>query len=216
MTGREGAVDLRRHRRPGTAVRAKGRQRSEQILDAATRILVEEGYAQLSTRKIASRAGIRPGNLQYYYPAKDDVVRALLERWLARSMRAIEARIAATARTPEAALRAGVNGILADQADAGACQMFWEIWALAARDQTVARTTRAFYHRYRDGLAGMLLAVNPCLGRARAARRATLAVALLEGLTVFRLGGGGSARGAPELVRELQAFLLHLAKVTDT
>jgi AcrR family transcriptional regulator len=203
----------RSHRRPGTAVREKGRRRSEEILDAATDILVAEGYAQLSTRKIAARAGIHSGNLQYYYPAKHDVVRALLERYLGRSLRALEARIGVAPGTPEGALRATAAALLADQQRPGACEMFWEIWALAARDAAVAQATRAFYGRYRDGVASMLLAVNPALGRARAARRATLAVAALEGLTVFRLGAPG-ARGR-ELGRDLQDLLMHLAKETN-
>ena len=61
-------LDSRPNRtRAGTAVRPKGQARSAAILDAATAILVEEGYAHLSTRKIAARAGMHPGNLQYYY-----------------------------------------------------------------------------------------------------------------------------------------------------
>ena len=39
---------------------------------------MHDGYALLSTRKIAARAGMRPGNLQYYYRTKEDVVRAVL------------------------------------------------------------------------------------------------------------------------------------------
>ena len=194
------------HRRAGTAVRDKGRRRDAAILDAATGLLVDEGYAQLSTRKIAARAGMHPGNLQYYYRTKADVVRALLERYLDDSLRAIEARIAAAGRTPAARLRATVDGILDDQDSAGACRMFWEIWALAARDPAVARAARAFYGRYRDGLAAALLAVAPRLGPARAARRAALLVALFEGLTVWRLGGG-RARPDAALLRELRQLV---------
>jgi AcrR family transcriptional regulator len=197
--------------RSGTAVLDKGRRRGEAILDAATRLLIEEGYAQLSTRKIAARAGMHPGNLQYYYRTKADVVRALLERYLDDSLRAIEARIAAAGGSPAARLRATVEGILDDQDRAAACRMFWEIWALAARDAAVARAAAAFYARYRDGLAAALLAAAPRLGRARAARRAALLVALFEGLTVWRLGGGRT-RPDPALLRELRAVLPRLTE----
>lgn len=177
-----------RHRRAGTAVSEKGLERSEAILDAATEILVGEGHAQLSMRKIAVRAGIRLGNLQYYYATKQDVVRALLERTLARSLASIEAKTAATTGTPSARLRTCLEAVLEDQADQDCCRMFWEVWALAARDRSVARATRAFYERYRDGLAVLLHAVAPRLGAERTRRRATLVVAMLEGATVFRLG----------------------------
>jgi AcrR family transcriptional regulator len=203
------------HKRPGTAVIEKGRKRIEEILDAATEILIEDGYAQLSTRKIAAQAGIRPGNLQYYYRTKADVVRALLERYLARSMQAIEERVGSTSGTPEARLRAGLMGILADQQADGACQFFWEVWALAARDLTVARATQRFYLRYQEGVAEALLAVSPRLGRSRARRRAVLIVAMIEGLTIFRLGDDGNAADRPALVRELRSLVLHLAKEID-
>ena len=200
--------------RAGRAVIEKGLRRSEEILDAAAKLLVEGGYAQLSTRKIAARAGIRLGNLQYYYRTKQDVVRALLDRYLAESMRAIEQRAAASARTPEARLRAGIEGILADQQVGRSFQFFREIWALAARDRAVARAVQAFYARYRAGVAATLLAVNPALGAARADRRAALVVAMLEGLTVFRFGRRAHLED-PALARELPRLVLKLAKEID-
>ena len=203
-----------RHRRPGTAVSEKGRTRSEGILDAATKLLIDEGYAQLSIRKIAARAGVRPGNLQYYYPTKQDVVRALLERYLARSLQATRARVASSHGTPRARLRASLDGILADQASADACRFFWEVWALAARDRDVARATRRFYDRYRQGVADALAAVSPRMGRARIERRAALAVALLEGLTVLRLGAPRRRKLDPRLLRELRALVLYLTAET--
>jgi AcrR family transcriptional regulator len=203
-----------RHRRPGTAVSDKGRARSEEILDAATRLLLDEGYAQLSIRKIAAGAGIRAGNLQYYYATKQDVVRALLERYLARSMQAVGQRVAATAGSAESRLRACIDGLLDDQDSAGACRIFWEIWALAARDRAVASATRRFYVRYRDGLADILRAVSPRLGRALARRRATLLVATIEGLTVFRIGTDRQALEEPALARELRCLALQLARET--
>ena len=204
-------VAANRQVRAGRAVLEKGLRRSEEILDAAATLLALDGYAQLSTRKIAARAGIRPGNLQYYYRTKQDVVRALLDRYLAESMRAIERRVAASTGTPEARLRSGIEGILADQQVGRSCELFREIWALAARDRAVARAVRDFYARYRDGVAQALLAVNPALGAARADRRAALVVAMLEGLTVFRFGRRADLED-PALARELPRLVLQLAK----
>ena len=188
-------------------MREKGRQRRDAILDAATRVLVEEGYAQLSTRKIAARAAIRPGHLQYYYRTKADVVRALLERYLERSLRDIEARGAAVGGAPAARLRAMLDGILDDQDDGDACRMFWEIWALAARDALVAAATAAFYSRYRQGVAAALRAAVPGLRAARAERRAAVLVSLFEGLTVWRFAGGRRVGLDAGLVREVRAVV---------
>jgi AcrR family transcriptional regulator len=40
------------------------------LLDAAMECLVEEGYANTTTRRIAERAGVTPGALQYHFASK--------------------------------------------------------------------------------------------------------------------------------------------------
>jgi TetR/AcrR family transcriptional regulator len=50
------------------------------ILDAAERVFAERGYAGAATREIAERAGIGKRMLFYYFPTKDTVYRATLER----------------------------------------------------------------------------------------------------------------------------------------
>ena len=50
------------------------------ILTAATRILVEDGYAKTTTNRIAEIAGVSIGSLYQYFPNKDAIVDALGER----------------------------------------------------------------------------------------------------------------------------------------
>ena len=49
------------------------------ILDAARRLLVEEGYDSLSMRKIAGEVGCKAATIYYYYKNKDAIVDALVE-----------------------------------------------------------------------------------------------------------------------------------------
>lgn len=51
------------------------------LLDATARILVQDGYDTLSTNKVAHAAGVSVGSLYQYYPSKEALVRAVLERW---------------------------------------------------------------------------------------------------------------------------------------
>lgn len=44
------------------------------ILDATERVMVEEGYAAVTTRAVAKRAGLAPGLVHYYYPSTDDLL----------------------------------------------------------------------------------------------------------------------------------------------
>jgi AcrR family transcriptional regulator len=183
-----------RHR-AGTAVIEKGRRSVDEILDAATELLAEDGYAALTTRKVAARAGMRPGNLQYYFPAKRDMVRALLERYLERSLDRLAARVGAGEQTPEARLRRAIEGILSQQESALDCTLFREIWALASHDADVARAMSDFYGQYRAHLEEALRSVSPGLRRGEGQRLAVALVAMLEGLSV--VAGPGKLRSMP-------------------
>ena len=71
--------NLQLQNRPGTGTYNKGQERILQILEAARDILIDNGYAGLSMRKIATAAGITIGNLHYYYPSKKDLISDLLD-----------------------------------------------------------------------------------------------------------------------------------------
>lgn len=202
-----------RHR-SGTAVLPKGRERIEAILDAATSVLIDEGHARLSTRKIAARANIRPGHLQYYYPTKQDVVRGLLERYLERANASFETELAATT-TAASRVELLLDAILRDQRDPERARFFLELWALAARDPAVAAAMQAHYRAHWRRLVGALLDTTPALGRPRAERRAALLVALLEGLGLFRSRTGERDLPLPFLERELRNIVRKLAADLD-
>ncbi len=73
-----------------TYLRKRPRQRRAQatfeaIIEASARILVELGPERLTTNAIATRAGVSVGSLYQYFPNRDAIVRALLERELTRA-----------------------------------------------------------------------------------------------------------------------------------
>ena len=68
--------------RPG-AVADGGVSAREQIVRAAADSLLENGYAGTSVRSIAARAGVAIGNLQYYFPTRPAVLRAVMEPLIA-------------------------------------------------------------------------------------------------------------------------------------
>ncbi len=66
-----------------------------QLLDAAELLLLEEGYAAVTSRRIAARAGLKPQLVHYYFRTMDDlfleVFRRRAEENVARAERAIAA-----------------------------------------------------------------------------------------------------------------------------
>jgi len=65
---------------PGTAIYPKGMQKVQDILTTAAEVLANEGYSAFTMRNIASRLGITLRNLQYYFPTKQDLFQAVVEK----------------------------------------------------------------------------------------------------------------------------------------
>ena len=54
------------------------------LLDAAERLLVDQGYAAITTRKLAEQAGLNHGLVHYYFGSMEEVMVQVLERFTAR------------------------------------------------------------------------------------------------------------------------------------
>jgi TetR/AcrR family transcriptional regulator, transcriptional repressor for nem operon len=52
----------------------------KKLLDTVERLMLEEGYAAVSYRAVAKRAGVTSGLVQYYFPALDDLFVATIRR----------------------------------------------------------------------------------------------------------------------------------------
>jgi AcrR family transcriptional regulator len=50
------------------------------VLDATIQSLLEDGYAQTTTRHVAALAGVSPGAMAHYYPRRVDLVASAIER----------------------------------------------------------------------------------------------------------------------------------------
>ncbi|MBL7488488.1 TetR/AcrR family transcriptional regulator [Frankia sp. AgB1.9] len=56
------------------------------LLDITERIMREEGYAGVSSRSVAKRAGVTPALIHYYFPTLDDLFLALFRRGAERNL----------------------------------------------------------------------------------------------------------------------------------
>ncbi|HEY8965511.1 MAG TPA: TetR/AcrR family transcriptional regulator [Candidatus Methylacidiphilales bacterium] len=70
------------------------------IFEAAIQVLLAEGLERLTTIRVAERAGVSIGTLYQYYPNKQALLFAVLERHLARTGEAIGRAASAVHHTP--------------------------------------------------------------------------------------------------------------------
>ncbi len=72
----------------------------DRLLEAATRVLAERGYAGLSTNRVAAAAGVSVGSLYRYFGDKDDLVRELRVRSTADILGDLTAAMSAAVTLP--------------------------------------------------------------------------------------------------------------------
>ena len=56
------------------------------LLDCVEKTMIEEGYASVTYRALASKAGVTPSLVQYYFPTLDDIFVAAIKRYSERSL----------------------------------------------------------------------------------------------------------------------------------
>lgn len=88
-----------------TTARKKPRQERSRatvdvILDATARVLVTTGYDRASTNRVAEVAGVSVGSLYQYFPSKEALVAALVERHSAAVRAVIETKLAEVIDAP--------------------------------------------------------------------------------------------------------------------
>jgi AcrR family transcriptional regulator len=118
----------------------------EAILTAAARILVREGYDAASTNRIADRAGVSIGSLYQYFPGKEAIVAALLERHVRQMLDTLEHGLA---RFTSGTLRTRTRAMVRTMLDAHAVEpqlhrVFMEEMPHVGRQPHVVELERLF------------------------------------------------------------------------
>ncbi|OHX13563.1 TetR/AcrR family transcriptional regulator [Chromobacterium sphagni] len=93
---------------------ARSRHAVAAILEAAARILARDGYAGMTTNKVAELAGVAIGSLYQYFPNKQALVAALHRRHGEETLAVVEATLRrGAALSPRRQLAELVSAVLA-------------------------------------------------------------------------------------------------------
>jgi AcrR family transcriptional regulator len=63
------------------------------LLDCVEKLMLEEGYAGVSYRALAAKAGVTPSLVQYYFPTLDEIFLAAIRRYSERNLRHVTAAL---------------------------------------------------------------------------------------------------------------------------
>jgi AcrR family transcriptional regulator len=165
----------------------RGAARRDQILKAASDLLLDEGYAGFSVRGVAARAGVRLSHVQYYFPDPADIIAALLDRFVEQYSREVIARFRTGADAAGLRLIRALEWLLNDEAYRRDCAIFMmEVASAAVRNPKIAAALRRYYAVYLEAMATILWELNPKLTPGQRRQRGAQCIALIEGIAMTR------------------------------
>lgn len=140
-----------------------GAHTRERILDAAERLVIDNGYAATSLDRVIAEAQSSKGSFFHHFASKDELARALVERYAAADIAHLDAAVAeVTAATDDPAERVlGFVRIFEDGADdLMSAQSSCLYVSVLTERELVQRGTSAQIDRaivaWRDGLVRLL------------------------------------------------------------
>ncbi|TQV79175.1 TetR/AcrR family transcriptional regulator [Denitrobaculum tricleocarpae] len=160
----------------------KGEARRDAIEVEGRRMLLEEGYARVSLRAIAMRLGISVGNLQYYFPTKDDLVEAVIAAEIEASLSILDG-ITWDPGRPGECIHGAARALLHHHAgDSGRFYAIAEF--LALNDPRYARLKARGYAHVFGYVEGLVHLMASHLEADLRARLAHILVALIDGASL--------------------------------
>lgn len=164
---------------------ARGQDGIEQILKAALTIVVDQGYRAVTMRAIAKACGMKLGNITYYFPTRDELVRALFDAVVSSYEASFEAISHEEGTSAEDRLESIIKLILEDITTKKTTGFFPELWALANHDTFVFERVHELYQRARVVLNELIAEINPALPVDERETLALFISASMEGTTIF-------------------------------
>ncbi len=164
-----------------TNLRAQGIRTRSMIVEAATKMLLQGGGLDFTLRAVSREAKISISNLQYYFPDRQELLRAVMapviESYLADLKNALSSDVPARQVFDEL-----VERTIRDAKDPATMSLMWHFASLATIDSECSRLFDEWYEALVRGIARLVERINPDLGPAGSIQLAMLLISMSDGL----------------------------------
>jgi AcrR family transcriptional regulator len=189
----------------------KGQKRRAEIISLGRDILIEEGYDAFVLRTVAARAEITLGNLQYYFPMREDLLEAIGNQEFARGLEIVQSAHKGSG-TPEERLAKMVRGLVGDWHQTGG-RVYAVIAMLAMHQERFKRLHSHQYRLFYQAVADLVKAINPKATDEAALHQARLITSMMDGsLFQVALAGKGFRAKRKKFDDEIVAAILKAVK----
>ena len=160
----------------------KGQKRRQQIIDAAKQALIEGGANSLVLRDVADQIGITHGNLQYYFPTKNDLLIAIFDQAVEKYTESMRVAVSETSTRKgrlDAIIDAGIAELKSPET------ALWRMMmSLADHNPDMATILKKENDLYEQVVAEELKLISPNLSLQRRRHIARIIHAILDGLGI--------------------------------
>lgn len=186
--------------------RASSEERIKEILEAGRIMLSEEGYSELSLRKVAAKAGIHLKTLQHYFPSKEELIQSILEYTDSLYSAAFE-QLRLKSSTPTEHFKSYINYLIVDDKDKQTAGFFYQLWARAHSDEHAQKIMRKMYSNHSQNIANLMQPLNPDLPEQVRKERAYMIASLIDG-AMLHIGHG---KKRPAGINDFEKGIVELA-----
>jgi AcrR family transcriptional regulator len=201
-----GLASLRR-----TPQQARSRARLARVLEAAERVLVDEGVEALTTTRIAAEAKVSVGSLYQYLPDRGAIIEALAAGYFAKLETAMDGLVRAAA---EERWDDPVDVLVDAYAEIYRTEHgFRALWFGSGLTEQTRAADREHKRRMADGVRRVLLALGLAHDDCALARSCHAAILAADALAqeAFRRDREGDAALLDEAKRMLRGYLTDVA-----
>jgi AcrR family transcriptional regulator len=137
------------------ASQARSRATVDALIEATARILVSDGFDKASTNRIAEAAGVSVGSLYQYFPSKEALVAAVIDRHNQDLMKVVRGALAEVAAEPieRAARKLVTAAIEAHRVDPGLHRVLAEQTPRVGVSENVGALSRETFELFKAYLA---------------------------------------------------------------
>lgn len=137
---------------PVNRQQAKSARAREAICRAAISCLKDLGYAETSIQRVVERAELSKGALQYHFRTKEDLIAAVVEVLLGRTLARSYPLRQDTALDPVEIVQRELRAVWTDFINTGAYRALLEILVAARTDEALRTRIEPMLHRYNQQL----------------------------------------------------------------
>ena len=144
-----------------TTAKSATKDRHQEILDAAARVITGRGLAETRISDIAEQAGVSPGLILYYFESKDRLLSEALtfanDQFYLRTSREIR-RLPSAVDQLRRLVDLSVPGHLPEYGRLDEWALWIEVWVRALRDPDMAKDREVLDERWRSQIADVIRA----------------------------------------------------------